>query len=282
MHHNWNPNTEGVFADLSAADYHAAPGLSHSTLKNMEPTPAHCFAYMQEKPEPTPAMILGTLTHSLVLEPASPLPQLAVKPEDMKFSTTVGKEWRAAREQEGRLIVTSDAYKSLLGMTREIAAHPFARQLLSQGQTELSLFAKAPFERSLLRKCRIDFVPQGNYLVDVKTCEDASPEGFAKTLFNFGYFTQAAWYLDLWNDSVPEEPKEGFMFIAVEKAPPYAAAVYSVAKDAIERGREINTIRAKKWSFCHLNNHWPAYSQHWSVIDLPRWAYKQAEPLEEA
>src|ERR1043165_8519081 len=58
--HSFTPNTEGIFEDLPAHVYHAAPGVSNSMLKNMEP-PARLPVYLAEKREPTAAQIIGTL-----------------------------------------------------------------------------------------------------------------------------------------------------------------------------------------------------------------------------
>jgi hypothetical protein len=272
----WNPDTEGVFMGLDAEKYHAAPGLSHSTLKHMDPTPAHCLAYMTEKRETTPAQMLGTLAHSKILEPDKALPNLTIKPDNMKFSTKEGKGWREQQETTGLSIITAAESRALDGMTRSIAEHEYAARILARGVSELSLFSCPIWNARLLRKCRIDFVPHGNFLADVKTCEDASPEAFSKSIYNFGYFTQAAWYLDIWNDLVPDEPKETFLFIAVEKSPPYAVAVYALDDAAIEAGRDINRSRAMRWFNCHTEGIWPGYSQEYSPISLPKWAKTDA------
>ena len=53
------------------ADYFATPAASNSTLSRMKKSPAHCKAYMEEPFEPTANMKLGTLVHTLVLEPGT-------------------------------------------------------------------------------------------------------------------------------------------------------------------------------------------------------------------
>ena len=54
---------------LPAQTYHAAPGVSQSILPAMAPPPAHLRAYLDEEFEQTTAMSLGTLAHTLILEP---------------------------------------------------------------------------------------------------------------------------------------------------------------------------------------------------------------------
>lgn len=55
--------------NLSNADYHAHPAVSSSQLKHMLRTPAHFKASLETSKEPSDAMKLGSLVHTLLLEP---------------------------------------------------------------------------------------------------------------------------------------------------------------------------------------------------------------------
>lgn len=276
----YSPDTEGLFA-MPAVDYFAAPGVSHSMLKAMAPTPAHLPPYLAEPREPSAEMVLGTLTHSRILTPEEPLPRLAVKPADMKFSTREGKAWRAEKEGAGLLIVTEAEHEALWGMTRSVSAHPIAGHLLSEGLTEVSAFAR--FESgglSCLRKCRFDLIPAANVLCDVKTSSDASPQAFRRDLYEKGYATQAAYYLDLWNALMPDDPREAFVFFVVERKPPFLVASYIVAAAAIEFARERNRSRLETYMRCAAANAWPGYPETLVPLDLPPYAYKAGPSLE--
>jgi hypothetical protein len=50
---------------------------------------------------------------------------------------------------------------------------------------------------------------------------------------------------------------EGFVFIAVEKTPPYAVAVYVIEDEDIARGREKYMENLKVWRECKQKNEWP-------------------------
>jgi hypothetical protein len=62
----------GIYYDLSAAEYHAAPGLSHSAMKHLAVSPYrfwhNCVNPEREPIEPTPAMIFGSALHSATLD----------------------------------------------------------------------------------------------------------------------------------------------------------------------------------------------------------------------
>ena len=257
----FTPYTEGIFA-IPAEQYFAAPGVSHSMLKEMEPTPAHLQAYLAEEHEPSAEMVLGTLTHSRILTPDEPLPRLAVKPADMKFSTREGKAWRAEQQAAGLLIVTAAEHDALLGMSRSVGAHPLASRMLSSGLTEASAFCAFQLEGGgCLRKGRFDMVPAANVLCDVKTTVDASPEAFRRDLVEKGYATQAAYYLDLWNDLMPDDRREGFVFFVVEKKPPYLVAAYQVHANALSWARARNVNRLATYIRCTVEDRWPGYPE---------------------
>ena len=78
----FEPNTEGVWLNLPSETYHAAPGLSHSMTKHLNP-PGLLPVYLSEKHEPTAAMMMGTLVHQRPKRPrgqnAARLPQLLFK-----------------------------------------------------------------------------------------------------------------------------------------------------------------------------------------------------------
>lgn len=287
----------GFYTDLPAATYHAAPGVSHSMLKKAGPTLSHFKQWFdsKEKFEPTVDMMIGTLVHSLILEPNAPLPRIAIQPgtytdatgkvKDWTYGATVCKEWRAARHAEGKVVLKAEDYDSVVGVVRAVSNNAESAALLREGVSEVSIFIPQQLgQYNILRRLRLDHVPPGNALADVKTVplECASKEEFAKKLYDDGYFTQAAYYLDGWNDLGsspwrPEgwEPKEHFVFIVVEKKPPFAVQCFRVVPKAIEAGRRLNHERLAAIAHAQATNNWPGYPGGYNPIDIPGWAYKQ-------
>lgn len=60
---------KGIYPQLGETEYFAAEAASNSTLSRMKRSPAHCRAYLDDQPEPTANMRLGSLVHCLTLEP---------------------------------------------------------------------------------------------------------------------------------------------------------------------------------------------------------------------
>jgi len=263
---------QGAF-DIPFNAYRETDGVNYSTLKLMYPTPAHVLA-PRDKEEETPEMILGSLIHRAILEPEVPLSRIAIKPDGMSFATREGKAWRAQREEAGMLIVPAKDWESLGGCVKAAATNSFIRDALRGAMTEVSLFAQLPTD-TLMRKARVDAVPVGNYLGDIKTVEDASPEAMRKYLADRGYARQAAWYLKLWNHLFPKDQRDTFVFFLLEKRPPYLSACYQVSTEALRIADEKNEEQFTLYQRCVNWGEWPGYPLDPQIVGFNRWTTKE-------
>ena len=260
---------------LPEAQYRASEGISKSSLDYIaQPrTPAHYKAYIDGllRVETTPAMRLGSMIHRAILEPETVAGAWVVKPEGMTFTTKEGKEWKAAQTLP---IITSQEADTIIGMRDSVHAHPAVKRVLANARTEVSLFANG--EDGVLRKARIDALPEsGNVLVDIKSCQSADPDLMAKSVVAYRYDVQAAYYLDICK--LLGIDKSEFLFVCVEKQPPYAVAVYALDQDAIEWGRKQYQRDLALIKHCEAEDHWPSFTQDITTLALPAWAQKQAD-----
>ena len=108
--------------------------------------------------------------------------------------------------------------------------------------------------------CRgiFDRLTVGNIAIDLKTTDDASPKGFARSCYKYRYHVQAAFYTD-GHLQASGEPLEGFFFIAVEKSEPHLVAVYYLNADDIQRGREQYRDDINKFTACLAADGWQGY-----------------------
>lgn len=257
--------------DLTNAEYHASPAISKSGLDLIRKAPA-LYAYRRENPtEQTPAMRLGTLTHTAVLEPHLFGPSVIVRPEGIDRRTSAGKADWAAFEimAEGREILTVEEEAKLCQIQQAVHNHPAAAKALAGSLTiEQSIFWDAD---GIACRCRPDAVTAKGVIVDLKTTRDASPEGFAKSIAQYRYHVQAAYYSDGYEAAFGEAPR-GFVFIAVETEPPYLVAVYVASEAMTQRGRVDYQTDLDTFRRCQDAGTWPGYSEAPLTIDLPKWA----------
>lgn len=258
-------------AELSNADYHRHPAVSKSHLDRVAKSPAHYWArYLdpaREPEEPTAAMVLGTALHTAVLEPQLWDEQFAVPKHAFDRRTKAGKELAAAfeAEAEGKTVLQLDDAERIRRMAAAVHQHPASNFLLHlPGSREASYFWQDS-ATGLECKCRPDWHSEDRRLiVDVKTTEDASPRGFQRSVANWRYHVQAAWYLQGLG-------AEQFLFVCVEKSPPYLVAVYAATPAMIAAGQRVAERDLQTLAECRAQDVWPGYGDTIQPIDLPAW-----------
>lgn len=270
MSENLKLEKMGIFDGFTAEEYHAIPAANKSGLDLINQSPAHYIHEKLNPSGPTPAMEFGSAFHDALLLPTEFTSRYVAAP---KFDKRT-KEGKAGHEafsiaNAGKKLVAPDDLESMKGMAEAIKSHPEASKYLSAGTSELSCFWKDA-EFDVLCKARPDLLLEGGIIVDIKTTNDASFKEFQKSIANFRYHVQAAWYLD---GVSRHHAADSFVFIAVEKKPPYAVAVYMLDEASIEKGREVYRQDLATYAECLKNNKWPAYSSELQVMNLPAWSW---------
>lgn len=219
-------------------------------------------AYQQEHGRP---YVLSTSTasrHEMAL-------WLNANGNNVRLWSDVLAEWTA--NNPGRIVLAPEVWDQLHAMAAAVHAHPAAHALLTgvPGEAEKSVYWIDP-ATGVLCRCRPDWWRDDNVIVDLKTTEDASPEGFAKSMANYRYDVQAAYYLDGVQQATGKRPK-AFVFIAVEKKPPYAVGVYVLDSESREIGRAQYQHDLRVYADCLANDNWPGYGDKIQTISLPAW-----------
>ncbi len=145
-------------------------------------------------------------------------------------------------------------------------------QVLKRAATQATLSWTCP-RTGLQRKGKPDITLPNGDVMDLKSCEDASPEGFAKAAYNYGYHIQAADYLE--GNRVQNDKIGDFYIIAVEKVAPYKVVVYKLSHEFIALGYEERDKLIDLYLECSKNNYWPGYSDEIMELSLPSWLSKK-------
>ena len=262
---------------MQNADYHRHFAVSKSGLDQIAKSPLHYWSrYLDPNritPEPSAAMRLGTALHTHVLELDQWDNQIAVAPSDINRRTKEGKEQWAAFEAAAKrkTVITADDAEVVMAMGRSIMRHPGAAMLLGlPGKAETThMWTDATY--GLECKCRPDWLTDdGSIMVDLKTTRDASPRGFMRSIADYRYHVQAAWYLNGVEQATGKRPDQ-FIFICVESTAPYAVAVYAADEVMTDRGYEQAMKDLGKLAVCRAADSWPSYSDQIELISLPDW-----------
>jgi len=263
----------GLIPGIPNTQYHASAGVSKSQLDNMAKSPAHYLASLTTPRKETPAMRLGTLFHGLVLEPDRV--KIAVAPTCDKRTKDGKATWEAfCAQNQGAETVTAEEGEMLLGMVASVWAHPAAAVLLAgPGVAEGSAWWVDEQSGELCR-CRPDFYREDGIIVDLKSTDDASPDGFSRSIAKYGYHRQAAMYSDGVAMATGKQVK-GFVFVACEKKAPFAVSVFQLDMQGEEAGRIQYRALLKDLADCKCSDKWPAYSDRIETISLPAYAAKE-------
>lgn len=179
------------------------------------------------------------------------------------------EEWQ--QNNPGRIVLSPEVWDQLHAMRDAVHNHPAAHALLTgvPGEAEKSVYWNDP-TTGVLCRCRPDWWRDDDVLVDLKTTDDASPEGFAKSMANWRYDVQAPYYMDGVKLSTGRNVK-AFVFVAVEKKPPYAVGVYVLDSDSLELGRAQYQHDLRVYAECLANDKWPGYGDKIQTINMPAW-----------
>ena len=262
---------------MTEQEYNQAPGIRRSLLWELRRSPAHLKWRMENPPEATPALIFGQALHAAVLTPEDYGRQFAVMP-NVDLRTKAGHEaWEAAAaEAQGRTQIAFDWAEQIAGMVQAVRDNPMAVRLLD-GPHETSYFWADTLTGEAC-KCRTDAetdIGDMHLIVDVKTCQDASTAEFMRDAIRYGYDVQAAMYTDGVRTVTDRESM--FVFIAIEKNPPYAVNILQADTLFMQHGQDRYRHLLGLYHECRQRNQWPGYTGFdgdIASLGLPAWLAK--------
>lgn len=256
-----NREYNGIVADLDIEEYHSSPGVSRSALVSFKRSPLHYWhEYLRAgtvRPESSEAMVFGNALHCLVLEPKE-FHNRHYLFEKLERRSKAGKNYYDSyvTKAMNRQLISFEDYYKLEAMQKAIDNHPAAFKLIENAKYETSLYW-TDAETGILCKCRPD-IWATNYIADLKTTFDASADVFQREVFKYNYHLQAA-MIHEGIKNVTGEYIDDFVFIAIEKEPPYAIGIYQLDKDALQQGVLDFHALLHGLKLCQESGQWPGY-----------------------
>lgn len=271
----------GVYPDLSGDDYHAQRDvLSSSGAKALLPPSAPAL-FRHGVREPKAAWDMGHAAHLRVLGEG---PEL-VEVEADDWRTKAAQQKRDEARTRGAIPLLTKDIRTVDAMADAIRRHPLASVVLAPGTgvAEESLFWEDE-QTGVMLRCRPDWrAPR--WVADYKSAVNASPVAFAKSIYNYGYYIQAPWYLAGLVALGLADPEMPFLFVAQEKTPPYLVSVHQLDDEAMAAGaaqmrRAIDTFAACLEAERRGDpDAWPGYTAEVVHASLPPWAARDLEAV---
>ena len=251
------------------AEYHAdVTHYSHSMLEVFRKSPKLFDKYYITKtlkrPPPSMAMVMGSLLHTLILEPETFGDVFHVAEG---CNSRRGKAWQgmvATAEAYGREPVLPGQVESAQSMATAIKEHPLAAKLLAmEGVTEEPI----RWEKSngLLLKCKPDKLVLDTGLDCLLYCEfksSATPsrEKFQWQIRDFGYARQAVHYEDGATAKYSKMVKT--VFIVVGNEEPHDVFTYQLKSTRLEEAYRQNAETLADLHDCLQSGKWQAKDQN--------------------
>lgn len=240
--------------------------ISSSDIRRLLRSPAH---FRNPAKMESAAMAFGTLVHTFVLEPHVAEARYRAR-ADVDGRTKEGKavrDWeQSLTAQQGVQFISRSDYDAAVSIATSVRTHLGATSLLTGGMAEVS--GTADNFCGINARIRPDYLCDDR-IIDLKTCVDARGDAFVRSVLNYGYDVQAAYYLDV--AEAIDGKKRKFFWCAVEKDTPFAVSVYEASDAMIERGRAQYKRAIELYKECASLDLWPAYSQQIQQLELPNW-----------
>lgn len=282
----------GIYS-LPESEYRAADAVANSDLKLVKRSPAHFYAArLDPNREPeidTPSKLMGRALHCAILEPWTFGQRFVFVPEgapkDLRHLRNAAKPSQSTVDairwwddfdagRGSREIIDKRLAATVQRAGASIRSHPeLAGYLNRPGTAEESIFATDPVT-CVAVKIRPDWrVTIGGLrvMLDLKSTDDARPEAFARTAWNYGYFQGAAYYCDV-HEWAGAGKVDLFLLAAFERDPPHAVKLYEVQEAELDRGRAMYRPALDLYAHCRSVNEWPAYSTDIEPLQFPSWA----------
>lgn len=233
--------------------------ISSSGLKMiLRQSPAHFFHRygLGIEQEQTTALLMGQLVHALVLEgDEAARARYGVAPANP--GTKKYADWL----EESRGLVgglKGDDWDEAYAIRDAVLSDPVIAGLLSaKGVTEQAIEWVDPITGAACKAKPDWLAADASLCIDLKTSSNASFPSFANTVRFYDYDLSASFYLDGIEATAKTTPE--WLWVVVEKAPPYATAVYAVSSETLDEGSRKASQALATYAACMKTRSWPGY-----------------------
>jgi len=215
-------------------------------------------------------MKFGRLVHLALLEPE--LFKSTVIPWTGSTRTKAFDEAEATAAAKGLLLVQDNQLHKVDLMISSIRTNKFVREILDDKNSLMEHTVHWTNEDyNVDCKSKIDIInPERGVVIDLKTTVDASPEGFGRSVVNYKYDMQAAFYL---NGAKTHYKKDfDFIFLAVEKTEPFLFSLQQASADDILYGSKYFNEAMCLYIQSKEMNFWRGYPSEIFLVKRPKWA----------
>jgi hypothetical protein len=224
--------------------------------------------YVREEKD---AFDLGNVVHELVLGGEQ---RMAVG-EWNEFRTDAAKAWRDETRAAGKIPLRPKDLERVSTMfariTEQLVLFDVAPGLFAQpGEPEYTIAWR---QGNADCKARLDWLHADLSTIDdlKTTSRSASPEAYARRIYENGGDLQAAFYVRGVQRRYELDIEPKFRWIVAETEPPFCVSVIEPGADVLALGQAKVDLALAKWEVCMQTNEWPGYPATVHRASVPPW-----------
>lgn len=289
----------GFIENMPYDEYAKVDALNGSKIVHMRRSPMK-YKHEIDHPSPaSPAMVLGSAAHRLILEPDL-VGEFAVwgLQDDQKVRR--GRVWDEFQEaNNGKMVVTQTEQAAMVGVAVGARRNlPLSKYIKASGPTEVSMFWRHPHTgrqyKARLDKVIVEMIPDRaetvvehdriktvrqplakHTIVDLKTTRDCRDFRFGPQAYQLGYVVKMAHYWEGYRTLLGVEP--AIKLGAIESKEPFESALYNIPRELILLGLEERDNLVHRIEECEESGIWPARQEDEQDLVMPPWASTEAE-----
>ena len=271
-------------------DYHNSPGISSSGLKLFHDSPIKYWAkYICPDPDSDdekdkPHFAIGKAGHCKVLEPHRFESDFVAMPEGIDKRSKDGKAfWKELKTKYPEATIMKNSELALAKKCGDSILNSRYGKLISSGIgcAETSIRWVDP-DTEVHCKIRpdwflapLDKVPNG-MIIDLKFSDGSDEDSFRKSVENFGYYIQNAFYCLGYQAYYSTKDLPKFIFVVVDKNYPYTVENYELSLEFIEMGLAVIKNRLPQFKECLDSGKWlPESKSKTTIIEPNEWKFNK-------
>ncbi len=227
--------------------------------------------------EPTDAMNIGSIAHTLFLESGSVDDEFLV----VDLLDRRGSAWKQAKLdalESGRIPILKSTISIAESIVNSARSNQHVRSFFDslpdcEILVEQEIFWQGEFlpKKAKLDKIIVDKIARKVLIVELKTTINPARDEFVRQYWNMGYHIQAAWYSEAIASILGSKKKFTFehVVVAVRNTEPYDAAFYHVSEDFVELGRKKIQVTEPRLAQCYSTANWTINSVQGTEILTP-------------
>jgi len=218
--------------------------ITNSQMGHLKKSPLAYQKYKKYGMPDTNALIFGRAFHWAILEPE----KFEEKTHIFTGKVRRGKAWDEFQEQHAsKTIINKSEHQKIVAMRRALCTPEDNYEFIENSLHEVvRVWEMQGVKCKGKADCVYETKDGKKIIIDVKTTQDASPDGFRRSAYKYGYHRQASFYVDGFG-------ADEFWFAVVEKDSPYRVGLYQASEDFINNGRDEVSILLETYKEYFIN-----------------------------